>query len=217
VTKSEAEDASIRGPLRARQKQFTQEILLTAAVDVFAEIGYATATVEEIARAAGTSRPTFYQHFKSKAEVAIELLAWLQAQVEPLHDQLFAIDQLTWAAVRTWIQESIEAWDLVRVRASVVRQAAAVDPAVSALLAGHAVAQTDAMAEFFRSRNRDLSREDARIHAALLLTQFDAALTSLQMLGMSPRSNRIIEALADEWWSVLIGAETPRDVDLPHN
>lgn len=203
-------------PLRARQRLFTKEVLLTAAVEVFTESGYAAAKIEDIAKAAGTSRPTFYQHFRSKSEVAIELLNALKADVEPLHEELFATGEPTWESVRAWIEESAETWERLHVQASIVRQAAILDPAVSALLAGFAVAQIDTMAEYLRTTTTPArSREDARIHAALLLSSFETALNSLQLLGISPREGQVVDAIADNWWAVLSGNAPARG--RPHD
>jgi AcrR family transcriptional regulator len=47
--------------------------LLQAAQQVFAESGYASATVDDIIRRAGTSRATFYRYFRSKKDVFDEL------------------------------------------------------------------------------------------------------------------------------------------------
>ena len=42
--------------------------ILTAVSEAVSEIGYAAMTVEDIIKAAGVSRRTFYEHFKSKEE-----------------------------------------------------------------------------------------------------------------------------------------------------
>ncbi len=48
--------------------------ILEAAARVFAERGYASASLDEIAEAAGISKPVIYDHFASKKELQIELL-----------------------------------------------------------------------------------------------------------------------------------------------
>ena len=54
-------------PLEVRQA-VQRERLLAAAADVFARQGYAEATAEAIAREAGMSKATFYEHFSNKEE-----------------------------------------------------------------------------------------------------------------------------------------------------
>ncbi len=54
---------------RERQKAETREQLYRAALDVFAERGLSASTVEEITRAAGVAKGTFFNHFRTKEEV----------------------------------------------------------------------------------------------------------------------------------------------------
>ncbi len=51
----------------------TRELLLRAAEEVFARVGYEKAQVEEIADAAGFSKGALYAHFKSKEELFLAL------------------------------------------------------------------------------------------------------------------------------------------------
>lgn len=54
-------------PLEVR-RGVQRERLLSAAADVFARQGYAEATAEAVAREAGMSKATFYEHFSNKEE-----------------------------------------------------------------------------------------------------------------------------------------------------
>ncbi len=51
----------------------TRDLLLNAAEQVFARVGYEKAQVEEIAEAAGFSKGALYAHFKSKEELFLAL------------------------------------------------------------------------------------------------------------------------------------------------
>jgi AcrR family transcriptional regulator len=51
----------------------TRDLLLSAAEQVFARVGYEKALVEEIALAAGFSKGALYAHFKSKEELFLAL------------------------------------------------------------------------------------------------------------------------------------------------
>ena len=51
----------------------TRDLLLSAAEQVFARVGYEKAQVEEIAVAAGFSKGALYAHFKSKEELFLAL------------------------------------------------------------------------------------------------------------------------------------------------
>lgn len=51
----------------------TRDLLLSAAEQAFAQVGYEKAQVEEIAAAAGFSKGALYAHFKSKEELFLAL------------------------------------------------------------------------------------------------------------------------------------------------
>lgn len=56
-----------------RSEGVTRERLMTAAERVFAELGYAKASIARIADEAGVSRATFYVYFESRKEVLVRL------------------------------------------------------------------------------------------------------------------------------------------------
>jgi AcrR family transcriptional regulator len=60
--------------LKARKQQVVRDALSTAAVELFLTRGFETVTVEEIARAAGVSRRTFFRYYESKEDVMADLL-----------------------------------------------------------------------------------------------------------------------------------------------
>ena len=68
------------GPLRARLPSSRlpaarrRRQLLDVAVDVFAERGFHGTSMDEVAEAAGVTKPVLYQHFDSKRELYAELL-----------------------------------------------------------------------------------------------------------------------------------------------
>lgn len=49
--------------------QTKRQAILTAAIDVFARYGFKRSSMEDIAAAAGMSRPALYQHFRNKTEI----------------------------------------------------------------------------------------------------------------------------------------------------
>src|SRR2546425_6955161 len=58
-----------RLPAPRRRRQ-----LLDVAIDVFAAHGFHSTSMEDIADAAGVTKPVLYQHFSSKRELYLELL-----------------------------------------------------------------------------------------------------------------------------------------------
>jgi len=55
--------------LQARKQQLVKEAIWDAAIDLFVAKGFDEATVEEIARAAGVSRRSFFRYFASKKDL----------------------------------------------------------------------------------------------------------------------------------------------------
>lgn len=55
--------------------------IYAAAVQVFAEKGYANTTVQDIARAAGVGKGTIYQYVKSKEDLFYEVFLWINREV----------------------------------------------------------------------------------------------------------------------------------------
>ena len=92
---SEAESSGARAPKRARGKQRVAE-LLQAATAVFAERGYETATMTEIAARADAPIGSLYQFFPSKEVLADTLVqdyvALLVADLDGLAARAGAID-----------------------------------------------------------------------------------------------------------------------------
>jgi AcrR family transcriptional regulator len=58
---------------RERRRDHTRSLLLDAAEEVFAEKGYAQATLDEISYAAGFTKGALYKHFGTKEELFLEV------------------------------------------------------------------------------------------------------------------------------------------------
>src|SRR6516164_4168741 len=125
-----AERSDSRTGLRAAQRRFTRQHILEAATDVFVQRGYIAATVEDIIERAGTSRRTFYAHFRSKADVLVELGRGLLPEIKANYSRLDA-------ALQTESPEPLRDWFLTIIDwaarygglVPVWQEAAAVEPA----------------------------------------------------------------------------------------
>jgi TetR/AcrR family transcriptional regulator len=76
-----AETDSTRPVTRIQREK--QELILEAALDVFSQYGFRGSTIDQIAEAAGMSKPNLLYYFKSKEDIHAPLLArildtWLQ-------------------------------------------------------------------------------------------------------------------------------------------
>jgi AcrR family transcriptional regulator len=105
------------GTLPKRRRAETVERLLDAALETFAEIGFAAASVEDICRRGGFTRGAFYSSFRTKDELFGALFARETARnIELAEAQLTGIEQeadpvtvgverclSTFRADRTWV------------------------------------------------------------------------------------------------------------------
>lgn len=102
-------------PLVGERGSDTQRRILGAALEVFAEHGYAEARVELITEKAGCSRPAFYQYFSSKDDVFWALAGQLAKEMVAHAKGLAPVtpDAAGLEALTTWIGEFMalhEAW-----------------------------------------------------------------------------------------------------------
>jgi AcrR family transcriptional regulator len=73
-TQDKPKDAANAGPRRRLSASERRERILAAATEVFAERGYADASMGEIARRAGVVASVIYDHFPSKRDLHVHLL-----------------------------------------------------------------------------------------------------------------------------------------------
>lgn len=70
-----SEPQSARVSLQARKQEFVREAIWAASIDLFAEKGFEDTTIDQIVKAAGTSRRTFFRHFESKRDLMAQPVA----------------------------------------------------------------------------------------------------------------------------------------------
>lgn len=118
--------------LRDAQKQMTRRLLLESGLAVFQEKGYAAATIDDIAKGAGTTRTTFYLHFPTKS-------ALMQALIVDINEALVGADDPTLEQVvasgerdqiRGWIEKRFDQWPDLMPKVRAANQAAGIDPEI---------------------------------------------------------------------------------------
>jgi AcrR family transcriptional regulator len=85
----------------------TQNKILAAGLEVFAEVGFDAARVELITERAGCSRPAFYQYFSSKDDVFWKLAARLGQDMVELAERIpkITLDANGLTALEKWIDD----------------------------------------------------------------------------------------------------------------
>jgi AcrR family transcriptional regulator len=102
--------------LREAQKRMTREMLLDAGLEMFGRKGYAAATIDDIAKAAGATRTTFYLHFPSKADLVSQLLdraeqIMVTTDGPPLSEVVRLGDR---TLIRAWLDSRVAQWDTIK-------------------------------------------------------------------------------------------------------
>jgi TetR/AcrR family transcriptional regulator len=92
---------------KTRIQREKQDVILDAALDVFSLHGFRGATIDQIAEAAGMSKPNLLYYFPSKEEIHRRLLtAMLDLWLAPLRDMDEAGDPIP--EIRSYIRRKLE-------------------------------------------------------------------------------------------------------------
>lgn len=124
--------------LRSAQRAMTRRLLMTSALELFEQKGYAATTVDDIAKAVGTTRATFYAYFPSRSELMKALIderlnEELQRSRSAEHGStavglIAAIREGTKEAIGGWMRQTAAHWPAIRPIIRIGREAAVVDP-----------------------------------------------------------------------------------------
>lgn len=91
-----------------RRKRDSREKMLTAAAECFLNSGYQAASVDDITKAAGVSRMTFYRHFSGKVDLLFAIFQREAAKATPKILHILREDFRDRATVRAWIRTFFE-------------------------------------------------------------------------------------------------------------
>lgn len=87
-----------KNPLLQCKRDRTRCAIVDAAIEIIAEKGLDAASIDELMRAAGMARGTFYNYFQSRDEVLVAVVFTLQSQIRDAVEQRIP-DDLTPAQV----------------------------------------------------------------------------------------------------------------------
>jgi AcrR family transcriptional regulator len=199
-----------RGRLRAAQREFTRARIVEAAIEVFAEKGYARTTVDDIAGRAGCTRATFYLHFKAKSGILTDLMARGEQHYHRIYQQLSAVvaEQPTLPGVRTWLSLAMSEWRSIASLSRPVHEAATIEPEVSELNSARYNAQITELAEALRGGAPSLAPADAEVYASILLAPLNYYFQQF-LQGTVFDERRVLDAMASAWMAIL--ADIGRD------
>jgi len=93
-----------RSQFQEEQRRQSREAILAAAAEIFAKTPYVYATIDDIIRAAGVGRATFYVYFESKLSLAVAIYEGVADDWLVLFDQLATLRPLDLPQLEQWIR-----------------------------------------------------------------------------------------------------------------
>jgi AcrR family transcriptional regulator len=188
--------------LRDEQKRFTRDRLIAGALVAFERKGYAAATIDDIVAEANASRATFYLHFKRKADVVLVLAKARSRDWRDLYRDLASGGALTRERLYPWLDAMVANYEDHRASVQATNQAIAVEPDVAEVNLENWQGSIAVMAESIE-RWYGAEPEEARVRAALLLSQLDRFFQLWIVSGLSFDREQAIGELTDQWLTVL--------------
>ena len=188
--------------LREEQKLFTHRLLVEAAHSVFAARGYGAATVDDIVKAAGASRATFYLHFTNKAEVMAALYQGLLPASakywQKLDHSLGSRREL-----HAWLDEALSWWEEHRQILPALHEAWVIDPVLATQQYEGLQRLIDELGSYF-AKVRGAKRREARLRIELLILQLDQfCMKWIVQKTVDVDRALVLDVLTDLWGTTL--------------
>ncbi|MFE0454825.1 TetR/AcrR family transcriptional regulator [Streptomyces sp. NPDC058914] len=197
--------------LRAAQKEMTRRLLLSTAVGLFEARGYAGTTVDDIAKAAGTTRVTFYAYFPSRAALMKALVAEADALLEHGGTESAGAGARDLAAVvregrrdgfEAWLRDSSRQWPRLRPYVLAAHEAAVVEPELRDLVDHWFDAVVADIVIGLEQAGR-FDPDSRRLRGFLALTQLDQLSRRWMRHGWETEPVTALGLLADSWAHLL--------------
>lgn len=169
----------------------TRERILAAALEVFGEVGYVTASLEDVAARAGLTKGAVYYWFRDKGDLAADLQRQLLERLRRRTAEAYSPDDST----RTVLKRSFEAFldglqDVGEAR-FLLRDSWAIPDLDVGGRAAHEAAVDDVRALLERGMRRgDIAAGDAEAAARVILGAFAEA--TLYMLTTERRADAVV-------------------------
>jgi AcrR family transcriptional regulator len=189
-------------PLRQQQRDYTRQRLVDAARDLFLRNGTRGTSVDDIAKAAGTSRATFYAHFTDKQDVIREMARGMWETTFALYERFGTLKDWSHASIGGWLRLIFDAWDRDAASVNLVvqempgeLQAEFLDDLkkrVGALMSSH-------------ENWRRFAPDEAERRAVLLVFQLERGMSAVHWGGWPVDRDALLETLTDIWVSTLHG------------
>jgi len=187
-------------PLRRQQRDFTRQRLIDAARELFVRNGTRATSIDDIAKAAGTSRATFYAHFTDKQDVIREFARSMWETAFAVYERFGALGEWNHQTIGGWMRELFDAWDRNADTTYIVLQE------MPSELRTDFLAQMQHRVNALMSDNPLWSRftpEEGRRRAALLIFQLERCMDAAHYGGWKEDRGALFKTLVDIWVATL--------------
>jgi AcrR family transcriptional regulator len=174
---------------------------------MFSERGYGATTVDDIVKAAGAGRATFYLHFASKADV----MAAIYESLMPATAEYWRnLDRSLGSreALRSWLEQAIDWWAEHREILPALHEAAAVDREIAAKQYAGLRRLTEELTGYFATARGARKRAEARLRIELLISQLDDfCMKWIVQKTIEADREMVLDVLTETWADTLGVAE----------
>lgn len=161
--------------LRERQYEFARKSIFDAAFDLFKTKGFEETTVDDIAKAAGTSRRTYFRYFKTKEDVILSHIVDL-GKLALSHLSNRPIDEKPIVSLRKVIQSAVE--EVKNTSLGTLESLVRKTPSLRAAWLLHLDVFKDQFSDLMKQRYPYMDNTDSQILSRILLSFADMVLSS---------------------------------------
>lgn len=187
-------------PLRRQQRDFTRQRLVDAARELFVRNGTRATSVDDIAKAAGTSRATFYAHFTDKHDVIREFARSMWETAFTLYSHFGLLPEWNHKTIGVWMRELFDAWDRNADTTYIVIQEMPTE--LRADFLAQMEQRVDALMQHSPLWDR-FAADEGRRRATLLIFQLERCMDAAHYGGWTDDRESLFNTLVDIWVATL--------------
>lgn len=185
-----------RNARQSAQSAATRRRLIIAGTSVLAAKGFAAAVVADVLDEARVSRATFYSHFDSMIALVEGIADDFAPIWQPVYAQLARLIDADVPALRNWCRRMVAVYRDHEALCVILAQATMIDPDFYWKIAGYQAMHIDLLADGDPRLAHLRVDPDARMRAALALTQLDQACYFLAVRRWGENLDAGVEAMA---------------------
>lgn len=182
--------------LRERQKAQTRDHLLAVATSLIGTKGFNATSIDDIAKAAGSSRATVYSYFESKDAILFELIRHMWDDANDMYREFGELPDWSRGSIRSWVESVVD-----RHEADAERNRAALEVSFSGVIQDaekdhqRHIDSLTLNSTLWRER---FTRAEARGRASVIISMVEGFMTRWFLLKVVPKKRgSAVELLTD--------------------